>query len=71
MIVNQMLKSDSLSCRTVKDLVATEYFIGLHMLSDTTASTLYSMVKDALLHIDISLDNCRGMSLSVISLSSQ
>lgn len=46
--------------RYVKDLEAIENTVGLYQIPNTTADTLFKIVKDVLLRLDISLDACRG-----------
>ena len=41
------------------DFVVKEYFLGFYQLNNISSSHLASAIKDSLLRIEISLDNCR------------
>lgn len=52
--------SVNLVFRIVDDLEVQELTVGLYQVKETTAEYLYSVVKDVLKRLDISLSNCRG-----------
>ena len=45
---------------TDDDLKAHEGFIGFYEIPDIKAETITSAIKDALIRLQLSLDNCRG-----------
>lgn len=47
----------------MKDLEVYEYPIGFYSLEDTTARTLYRVIKDVLQRYNISLGSCRGENI--------
>ncbi|XP_045180544.2 uncharacterized protein LOC123539827 [Mercenaria mercenaria] len=44
------------------DFVVFEDFIGLVELTDTSAQTIYLSIKDVLIRLSLSLENCRGQA---------
>ena len=57
-ITNQ--EQATICIRYVKDLECHEEFLGLYAIDDTTSETLFKIVLDVLLRLNLSLDNCRG-----------
>lgn len=45
---------------TIKPLEAEEIFLGFYEVENTTAASLYSVIKDILIRFDLPLSNCRG-----------
>ena len=54
-------KTQAVFCfRFVQNLVPHEHFLGLYEISDTSAHTLFTTLKDVLLQLNIPLQKCRG-----------
>lgn len=49
--------------RFVSNLEVHEWCVGLYSLQDTTAATLYRVIKDVLLRLEIPITSCRGTLL--------
>lgn len=49
-----------LICRYVKDMDCYEDCLGVFSTSSTTSQTLYTIVKDVLLRLNIDFSKCRG-----------